>query len=429
MNKIDTMEMTVFTTISTDINTHLNKSRFLWIILSIVASILLGITSCQATPNKSENESDNRNADTPNSEACCTIEYTATQKITPKLKGHSPSNNNYKDPDCDFKVLSHNFNPETGRGVITLDRPMKVIAVGAFATCEEMTSITIPTSVTTIKDGAFVECNGLTELYIPDSVTDIGKGAFMRCENLKEVRLSNNITTIPYELFYFSEGLERVTIPEGVTSIGDKAFFGCESLRYMHIPESVTEIGDLVFYRCTSLKAFTGKFATDDLCALIVGDRLAAFANGRNISSYTIPSEVSVIESGLMASNEHITSLTLNDNIKLLGYDCFDCPNLKQVYCNIATPPYTKKGTFHRNHLEPDGGQYYQDDRALRMCLSIHYIIDWSGFGDLPYNYEEMNDDEKLKIYIPKGSLDKYTNHEDEYHNGWNEYKTCFVEM
>ncbi len=398
-------------------------------LLSLIFGLTLGIVSCYASQ-----------AESPTTEGkTYTIEYTATQSITPKLKGHDPYDKNYADPDCDFKVISHEFDVKSGKGVITIDRPIKVIATGAFATCETMTSITIPSSVTTIKAGAFALCHGLTYLHIPDTVTSIGKGAFMRCENLKEVRLPNNMKTIPYELFYYSRALERVTIPEGVTEIEGKAFWGCESLKYMHIPESVTKIGYCAFYRCLSIESFTGKFATDDRCALIVDNHLVAFANGRNLSSYTIPLEVHSIERGLMDGNMKITSITLTENIKFIGHHSFNCPNLKSVYCNIATPPLTECGNFHHDYLEPDGGEYYQDSDRLGLRLAINYIYDWDAFGSLPYKYNP-NDKDSLKIYIPAGSVERYcageedgsskrSNYKADDSCEWYYYKQCFVEV
>ena len=393
--------------------------------LALLIGLTLGIASCYASQ-----------AESPTAEGkTYTIEYTATQSINPKLKGHNPYNKNYADPDCDFEVVSHIFDAQSGKGIITLDRPIKVIATGAFAACETMTSITIPNSVTTIKDGAFALCKGLTYLHIPDSVTSIGEGAFMRCENLKEVRLPNNLKVIPRELFFYNERLKRVIIPKGVTEIGGRAFFGCESLKYMHIPESVTKIGSNAFYRCRSIEAFTGKFATDDGCALIVDGFLMAFANGHNISSYTIPLEVHHIDSGLMDGNMNITSITLTENIKFIGHDSFNCPNLKSVYCNIATPPLTECGSFAPDRQGYHGKEYYLDQEDISY-IDILYIYTWNAFGSLPYDFDP-NDKDSLKIYVPVESLELYSTCKEGtpgewYFPGegpyeWYNYKSCFV--
>lgn len=55
------------------------------------------------------------------------------------------------------------------------------IASSAFLDCKGLTSITIPSSVTTIGYNAFSDCTGLTSITIPSSVTSIGERAFSGC--------------------------------------------------------------------------------------------------------------------------------------------------------------------------------------------------------------------------------------------------------
>ena len=82
----------------------------------------------------------------------------------------------------------------------------KVVGIGdwAFSSCSGLTSVTIPTSVTSIGNYAFFDCSGLTSVTIPNSVTSIGDYAFYECY-----------------------GLTSVTIPNSVTSIGEAAFYEC----------------------------------------------------------------------------------------------------------------------------------------------------------------------------------------------------------
>ena len=57
----------------------------------------------------------------------------------------------------------------------------------AFDGCSGLTSLTIPSSVTSIGDGAFSGCSGLTSLTIPSGVTSIGKWAFADCSGLTSI--------------------------------------------------------------------------------------------------------------------------------------------------------------------------------------------------------------------------------------------------
>ena len=55
----------------------------------------------------------------------------------------------------------------------------------------DLTSITIPNSVTTIGRSAFFRCSGLTSVTIPESVTSIGESALRSCSSLTSVTLYN----------------------------------------------------------------------------------------------------------------------------------------------------------------------------------------------------------------------------------------------
>ena len=108
-------------------------------------------------------------------------------------------------------------------------------------------SYTIPTGVTEIGSLTFFSCSNLTSITIPNSVASIGYGAFCNCEGLTSVTIPSSVTSIDNDAFNSCEGLKRVSIPSSVTSIGDDAFSGCSGLTSITIPDSVTSIGDGAF--------------------------------------------------------------------------------------------------------------------------------------------------------------------------------------
>lgn len=67
----------------------------------------------------------------------------------------------------------------------------------AFSNCRLLTSVTIPSSVTSIKSNAFRSCSLLPSIVIPSSVTSIGADGtvFYECRSLKSITVES--TTPP----------------------------------------------------------------------------------------------------------------------------------------------------------------------------------------------------------------------------------------
>ena len=136
---------------------------------------------------------------------------------------------------------------------ISIPDGVTVIEEETFNGCSNITSIVIPNSVTTIRQTAFEGCSLLTSINIPNSVTHIGWNAFENCINLTSINLPDGIPYISDATFNGCTSLASITIPNSVTSIGNNAFNGCSKLTDVTIPEAVTRLGNNVFRGCSSL--------------------------------------------------------------------------------------------------------------------------------------------------------------------------------
>ena len=212
----------------------------------------------------------------------------------------------------------------------TIKAGTKVIADYAFSWCRNLTSITLPNSVTSIGDGAFGGCKSLVGITIPDSVTSIGNEAFFRCTSLTSVTFGENseLMGIGQYAFYCCEKLAGIKIPDGVTSIGYSAFRWCSSLTGITIPDSVTNIGSYAFDDTAYYK--NGANWTDGV--LYIGNYLIKAKSGELPADYTIKAGTKVIADYAFSGCRDLTSITIPCSVTSIGESAFSyCRNLEAI--------------------------------------------------------------------------------------------------
>ncbi|QLK33693.1 leucine-rich repeat domain-containing protein [Flavobacterium psychrophilum] len=261
-------------------------------------------------------------------------------------------------------------------------------------------------AVTAIGESAFKHCNNLTSVTIPNSVTDIENGAFFSCSGLTSVTIPNSVTTIGDEAFADCSGLTSVTIPNSVTSIGDEAFFNCSGLTSVTIPNSVTTIGDGSFAKCSGLTSVT-------IPNSVITINRGAFALCSGLTSVTIPNSVTTIRgnafagcSSLRTVNCHITSpLVINANV--FG-------NVTQSNCALNVPTGTQAvyqaAAVWRNFSPISGNLLSNHSFAIESALKIYPN---PASEILNIALQEGLQLEKVNFYNTLGQLIKTTNHSE----------------
>jgi len=218
------------------------------------------------------------------------------------------------------------------------------IGYASFFGCFELTSITIPNSVTTILSNAFLEC-GLISVVIPNSVTTIDIGAFQNCyaltnftigtglNNFGDNNLSqcpallsitvdpNNATYSNYNndgnlynkpittLIQYATGKTNTSfsIPTTVTSIGANAFSLCTALTSITIPSATTSISSGAFNGCSKLSSVT--FTPT---ASVVSFGSFAFQDCSSLSSINIPASVTSITNQVFLNCSNLRTVTIS---------------------------------------------------------------------------------------------------------------------
>ena len=86
-----------------------------------------------------------------------------------------------------------------------------------------ITSVTMPSSVKTIGNNAFDSCKALNKVVLSDNITSIGIGAFYRCA-FSEIKLPSSLKKIQEFTFGECVNLKEIDIPNGVQEIKRRCF-------------------------------------------------------------------------------------------------------------------------------------------------------------------------------------------------------------
>ena len=88
--------------------------------------------------------------------------------------------------------------------------PVKIIRGFGFNECTQLSSITIPKSITTIGNWAFQSCSSLTTITLPNDVSEIFEAAFGNCSNLESIYLPRSLKTIGRNIFPYCPKLKNI---------------------------------------------------------------------------------------------------------------------------------------------------------------------------------------------------------------------------
>lgn len=131
--------------------------------------------------------------------------------------------------------------------------PATVATENSFAYCRELQKVVLTDAgPVAIADGAFLSCTDLKSVTLPDSITAIGEQAFYLCTSLRSLELPSSLTAIGDGAFY-TTAVASVDVPGGVSSIPARCFAGCTGLVQVSLPHGLSSIADGAFEGCSSL--------------------------------------------------------------------------------------------------------------------------------------------------------------------------------
>ena len=234
--------------------------------------------------------------------------------------------------------------------------PVIEIRQYAFSNCSNLTSVTIPNSVTEIGYSVFYGCSSLESITIPfvgyyvESYYNydypfgyiFGRSSYTGgVETKQSYYIYSSSTDSVSSTFYIPASLNSVTVTGREICFG--AFYNCSNLTSVTIGDSVTSIGRYAFYGCNNLIVkengihYVDKWAvgydSDVTVATLRGDTKGiakyAFYYCSSLASVTIPDSVTSIGSYAFSGCSSLTSITIPDSVTSIdSYAFYNCSSL-----------------------------------------------------------------------------------------------------
>ncbi|MFY0713598.1 leucine-rich repeat protein [Seonamhaeicola sp. NFXS20] len=244
-------------------------------------------------------------------------------------------NLDFNDGTFTYRVLSTNPNECEVTGFVSGQDIANAIIP------EQASNNSIPFNVVSVGVGAFQDNTIITNVTLPSSVVNIGTEAFRSCTNLTTINLENIIT---YGNSSFQGSAKLALSPLNLTkatTVGNYAFYQCSLVTSVIIPGTVT---------------------------LGVGSLRAT-----GITSFTIPSEWTVLPDQMIRDCKSITSVNIPSTITTMGVASFrGCTGITDIQVNWVSsssiPDATVNNLFsgltlsNINLLVPSGtAQFYEE--------------------------------------------------------------------
>lgn len=246
---------------------------------------------------------------------------------------------------------------------------LESIDIEAFANCNQLNAVSLPSSLTTLGDAAFRDCSRLGSVFIPVDVNKIGQSVFAGCKSMKSIEVAEGNRTfesrgsnavIEIESNTLVVGCLTTVIPASVTAIGKEAFCNLD-IETIDIPATVTMIDDNAFNSCHEL------------------------------SEITLPEGLLTLGNTAFHSCSGLTYVELPNSLKNIGDWIFtNCSSLKNVVSNIENPTRIGENTFG-----PDDYLYSQATLWVPRGMIDTYmeLEGWNRFE----NYDELLHDNLTK--------------------------------
>ena len=271
----------------------------------------------------------------------------------------------------------------------------------SFSGCSNIEELDLSNSkLTSIPKGAFAHCNNLKTIKLPSTITSIGDEAFYNCQSLTNIEGLDkcNLKSIGSEAFSNCKALENLDFSKSTfTNVPSKAFKGCSALAKITLPNTLTTIGGYAFYACYCIPQL-------DLSntALTTLENYALYQM-RETTKFSLPDSISSIGThafSVSTSNGAVPTIlpaSLKDKVNYKDATTSPWLNRKVMF----TDENVKTIHFYGN------GATIGDTEPMFVSEGSKVILPSCGFSKTDYIFKEWNTkaDGTGESYKPNATL------------------------
>lgn len=153
--------------------------------------------------------------------------------------------------DCDLQLNKYAFLGSGKDAVVTFSNCTGTVDKYAFE-YGDFISLTMDQCDMTMEEGSFSSCEALTSVAFRESNLSVGEDAFLGAGDSASMEVDNCTLTLEDSAFQYAS-LSELGITGPQVTIGDNAFGSCEDLENITIDCGTVSLGEDAFYGCDDL--------------------------------------------------------------------------------------------------------------------------------------------------------------------------------
>jgi hypothetical protein len=301
--------------------------------------------------------------------------------------------------DANVKALCVQNWDTNGDGELSKTEAAAVKSIGKVFYLAKITSfdeLRYFTGLTAIEEQAFFQSD-ITSVIIPSGVTSIGKSAFSYCGDLTSLTLPDRLSSIEAYAFFCCWCLTSIYIPRSLTSIDPSTFSACKAISTIIVdPEnSVYDSRDdsnAIIRKSDNTIVYGCKNTVIPTTVVAIGS--SAFSSTDGLINVTIPDNVTLIDGYSYSNCDSMRTMTIGSGIKEIKKWAFhNCKSLKNFYCNATTPPTTSSDIFDDTPIS--SATLHVPKASVNLYKST---APWSGFGSIVAIGDDVEDPNPLLL-------------------------------